>query len=108
MKETTKQNLVFASAVGAIVSIVFTVFLTIAAEFSPVLKAWLASLSGHHWVSKSIFSMVLYGAVLFAVFLVRKKTSDKALHQISYILFGTAILGVIAIFAFFAWHYLAV
>lgn len=107
MKETTKQNLLFASVIGALFSIVFVVAITIAGELFPGLKDWLKAFSGHHWVSKSILSMLVYGGSFLFVFFSQKNISPAALRQGLLFLAAATILGSIIILGFYAWHYLA-
>jgi hypothetical protein len=100
-----KSKLIVSSACAAMVTIVFISIIVIWAEFSAPFKDWLKNLSGHHWVSKSIFSILLYltaTGLLYA--LPYKYSNDKIGKIISFLLVSTA-LGIAVIFLFFTGHY---
>ncbi|OGH92516.1 MAG: hypothetical protein A2534_00990 [Candidatus Magasanikbacteria bacterium RIFOXYD2_FULL_39_9] len=100
-----KTKLITSSAYAAITSIVFVVVITIWAEFNAPLKNWLANFSGHHWTSKSIFSVVLYALVTFAAYLLPFKYSDDCLKKSLNFLFAFTVLGVAALALFFTGHH---
>ncbi|MBI2676502.1 MAG: hypothetical protein HYX21_00905 [Candidatus Yanofskybacteria bacterium] len=99
-------KLIYSSAVAAIVSVIFTVAITVLGELSVPLKNWLTDFSGHHWTSKSIFSVLIYfvvwGLAYFYSGAVSAKTVRRAL--INLIIFSVA--GILAVFLFFTAHYL--
>lgn len=101
------SRLIFASAVAAAVAIVFSVLLTIWGELAAPLKDWLKTLTGHHWTSKSVLSVLLYAAataVLYAAVPYRpgEGRTGKALT----FLVWCTVLGTVALAAFFSGHYL--
>lgn len=99
-----KQKLVISSAYGAILSIVFVVVITIWAEFSAPLKNWLTNFSGHHWTSKSIFSVLIYViATLLLYLLPQNKTQEHIKNAVASLLVFV-ILGTIALTLFFTGH----
>lgn len=57
---------IYASSIGAIVAIILATVMTIVGERSEAFNAWLKSVSGHHWRTKSIFTIVAY-VVVFAI-----------------------------------------
>jgi len=100
-----KPKLIISSAYAAIITIIFVVVITIWAELSAPLKDWLKNFSGHHWTSKSIFSVLLY-AIATAVFylLPQKEAENRLQRMLNYLLAFTA-LGVVIITLFFAGHH---
>lgn len=107
MKETTKQNLLFSSIIGALLALIFVVAITIASELLPDVKTWLKNLSGHHWISKSILSMVIYAGGFLLVLPFQKNISPAGLKQVLVLLILATVLGSIALLGFYTWHYIA-
>lgn len=100
-----KPRLIFASALAAIVTIVFVVVITIWAELSAPLKDWLKNFSGHHWTSKSIFSVLLYAAATAVLYRGFRDPSEDILRKaLVFILVFTA-LGTIVLTAFYTGHH---
>ncbi len=88
---------------SAIATIVFITLLTILAELWAGLKGFLAAVTGHHWVTKSVFALVVFTAV-YLLSPKSKDTEDPA-RLVAYSL-GAAVLGSLAIFLFFVVHFL--
>ncbi|MBI4160310.1 MAG: hypothetical protein HY506_00185 [Candidatus Yanofskybacteria bacterium] len=102
-----KEKLIYASAISAFTNAVFVVSITIVAELSAPVKSWLANLSGHHWTSKSIISVLLYLAVLTIVYLaVKSDLSSSRIRRSLYLCLGSVIAGSLIIFAFYVGHHL--
>ena len=89
---------------ATIVTIIFVTVVTIAAEFSEVFKNFLKSITGHHWITKSVMAFVLF----FAVYLFVKKSDDKvdALTESWHIIWIT-LLASLVLFGFFLWEFLS-
>lgn len=100
-----KPKLIISSAYAAIITIVFVVVITILAELSVPLKDWLKNFSGHHWTSKSIFSVLLYAVATMVLYLSPQKHSDDRLKRILGSLLVFTILGTIIITLFFTGHH---
>ena len=101
-----KPKLIYASSIASSVAILFVTVITIVAEFKAPLKDWLKSLSGHHWTSKGIISVLLYLSIVFLVYFAAKGVNSK---KITGSLCGAIImtvLGSLALFVFFAGHHL--
>mgnify|MGYP001563703597 CR=1 FL=1 len=84
-------------AISAIITELVIVILTISAELSAGLKETLKSMTGHHWTSKGIISLVLFFAMYFMYGNVKSKDEDvwkytKAIFWFT-ILFSLIILG---------------
>lgn len=97
-----------ASIIAAKISIIYMVVITITAELSPALKTSLKNITGHHWITKSLSSLILYLLLLFLIYSLAKTPSDDKLNKYIMRLFWTSILGTIVLILFFAWHYLSV
>ncbi|OGN28637.1 MAG: hypothetical protein A3A33_01095 [Candidatus Yanofskybacteria bacterium RIFCSPLOWO2_01_FULL_49_25] len=57
---------VYASSIAAILAIITAATFTIIGELSAPFKSWLKLISGHHWETKSIFTIIAY-VVVFAI-----------------------------------------
>ena len=103
-----KVKLIYSSAVAAIVSVTFTVVVTIWGELSTPLKEWLADFSGHHWTTKSIFSVLIYFAAWGLLYFYSGSVSAKTVRKslISLVIFSVA--GILAILLFFTAHYFTI
>ena len=102
-----KLKSIYASAYSAAISIIVTVIVTIGMEFSYPPKAWLASFTGHHWITKSWLSLIVF-VLFFFIFWFAKKNVDaeQAKRSVS-VLNLTAILGFLAILLFFIYEFFA-
>ncbi|MEK7184478.1 MAG: hypothetical protein AAB701_03105 [Patescibacteria group bacterium] len=96
---------IIASAHAASVSILLTVALTIGSELSPALKTWLTGLTGHHWTSKSIISVVVYGIVFAALQSMMGERSAITAKQSIQILVRVTCLSLVLVIGFFVGEY---
>ena len=92
-----------ALAYGCHAAIWFVVVATVAAERHGQVKAFLAGLTGHHWTAKGIIALVLFIAVAFTFS--RKQETDRPAGTVSGVIIS-AVLGSLAIFAFYMLHLL--
>ena len=99
------KNKITAAAWSASITMIVMVIVIIVSEYSAAFKGFLASLTGHHWVTKSILDVLLF-VVLFVIFgLVMKKEKKESMKA----LIPAAIVGVASmavIVAFYFIHYL--
>src|SRR3989338_1873001 len=96
-----KLKQIYASACSATITILVVTFITISAELSVAFKNWLAGFTGHHWVTKSYLSLIVF-IVFYLIFLVTKKTvSDRDTKRSLVVLQVFAILGFVAILGFY-------
>ncbi len=74
---------------------------TIGSELSAMFKQLLSSIGGHHWIGKSVLSIVFFG-LLYLVF---SKVSDHrfALKDTG-LLIGTVFISGLAILIFYVLH----
>ncbi|MBI2610106.1 hypothetical protein HYW53_02930 [Candidatus Giovannonibacteria bacterium] len=100
------QKLVYASAVAASLTIVFVTVITIWAEFSVPLKGYLKSLSGHHWVTKSYGSLIVYFLGLMIFYAFAQNLNEKSAGRAIVWAIWSAILGSIALTGFFILHFM--
>lgn len=89
-------------SLSVIITILFVTLVTIFGELCAPLKDFLKLLTGHHWITKSVLSVMLFFGSYFFI-----RCSEKELDVLKeakkVILF--TILGIILLFAFFVWHY---
>lgn len=103
-----KPKLIISSAYAAIVTIVFVTVITVLAELSAPLKDWLKNFSGHHWTSKSIFSVLLYAIVTVVLYLALRKYRDGHIRNALVFLLVFTALGTAVITLFFTGHHFQV
>jgi len=102
-----KLKSIYASAYSSVVTITAVVLITVSAELSVPFKEFLKSLTGHHWVTKSWFSLIVF-ALFFAIFFFAKKTvSDWQTQKALNILQLFAVFGFLAILGFYIYEFLA-
>ncbi len=83
--------------------IVFITAITLFAELFEGFKNILKSITGHHWITKSVFSFVLFfGIYFFSKFSDEKIDILKEVRKIVW----SVLLCSLALFFFFLWHYL--
>jgi len=100
-----KLKLIVSSSYATIISIAFVVVITIWAEFSIPLKDWLKNFSGHHWTSKSIFSVLLYIiATAIFYFSLPNPSENRPKKALIFVLLSV-ILGAIILTLFFTAHH---
>lgn len=100
-----KSKLIIASAYAAILTIIFVVVITIWAELSAPLKDWLKNFSGHHWTSKSIFSVLLYAVATVVLYVSLHKHNGNFLKKILGFLLASTVLGTVILTLFFTGHH---
>lgn len=100
-----KSKLILASAYASILTIVFVVVITIWAELAAPLKDWLKNFSGHHWVSKSIFSLLVYIIFTKIFYFTLNEPSENKIRQLLIWLLITTAIGVVTLTAFYTGHH---
>ena len=100
-------KLIWSSALAAIITGIAVAVITIWADLYAPLKDILKTLTGHHWITKSLGSIILY-LVLWGVLSASagEKNGEQGKRAL-WLLFIFTILSALAIFAFYVWHYLA-
>jgi len=86
---------------AAAASIALIAAATIGSELSAAFKQSLSSIGGHHWIGKSVLSVVVFG-LLYLVF---SKVSDRRFTlRDTGLLIGTVIISGLAILVFYISH----
>jgi ABC-type bacteriocin/lantibiotic exporter with double-glycine peptidase domain len=100
------RKLIYSSAISASISIVAVTTVTIWADLAPGFKNFLASITGHHWITKSLLVVILFPLVLGLVReLCRGEISDEQAAKSLWDLLAMVIVGFVAILGFYVWHY---
>ena len=100
------KKLIYSSAIAASVNIIAVTVVTIWAELAPGFKSVLASLTGHHWITKSLMVVVLFPVVLGLVRgLSRGEITDEQTAKSLWALIIITDIGFVVILGFFVWHY---
>ena len=100
-------KLICSSAYSALVTGLATVAVTIYMEYSPAFKVFLTSLTSHHWISKSLGSLILYSLLWFILYKSLGDRNEQQAKRALWSLFVFTILSALAIFLFYVWHFLA-
>ncbi len=66
---------IYASAYAAAVNAIVVVMVTVAAELSAPFKNWLTGFTGHHWVTKSWLTVLVFVLSFGAIFFLKKNVS---------------------------------
>lgn len=95
----------YAATLATIGSIIFVVFSTLYSELSEPFKSFLAKTFGHHWIGKSVLSVVVF--VLMYYFFTHYSHGKKHwnLWTMSRNVTILAILSGLIIFGFFAYEF---
>ncbi|MCL4376976.1 MAG: hypothetical protein M1409_01140 [Actinobacteria bacterium] len=95
-----------ALSISAIVSIGIVTIITLIGEFSAPFLNGLKTMTGHHWVTKSIIGMVVF--IIFSIILgytIKPDNENSAKYIWS--TFGVALGSAVVLFLFFIIHALA-
>ena len=87
---------------SAAVTIAWIAVVTIYSELSASFKALLSSIGGHHWIGKSVLSLVLFGLLYL---LLSKFVDDKLSLRDTWWLIGTVVISGLAILIFYLLHF---
>ena len=101
-----KPALIKSLLIGALVSVWFVVLVTVVGELYAPLKKWLADYHFHHWIGKSIWSVLVFIGVSGGAYWQKRGRTDLdpvfSLNLLSYSL----IAGTVILYLFFTYHYL--
>ena len=90
---------------STLLTICLIVMLTILGELSKSFKTFLTSITGHHWVTKGVVSLIFFVIIYF---LISKTVKDNVDSINETIYTATAvILGGLIIFGFYVWHFVS-
>jgi len=99
-----KNKLAASALKAAVIYIIVTVVMIIAAEFIAPFKNFLASLTGHHWTAKGVIGVVIF---LFFTLLFNAKGSDDDVGKNIGIVIICSVTGAVILTLFFFIHYIA-
>ena len=102
-----KRKSIYAASYAAAVSITAVVAMTISAELSASFKEWLASFTGHHWITKSWASIIVFVLFLAVFRLTKKFVSERETARALFVLEVSAVLGFFAILGFYSYEFFA-
>ena len=86
---------------AAAVTIALIAAATIGSELSAAFKQLLSMIGGHHWIGKSVLSVVFFG-LLYLVF--AKVSDDRFALKDTGLLIGTVFVSGLAILIFYVLH----
>ena len=86
---------------AAAVTIAWVAFVTIYSELSSAFKALLSLIGDHHWIGKSVLSVVIFG-LLYLIF--SRFSDDKLNLRDTGWLLGTVVISGLAILTFYIIH----
>lgn len=96
---------IYASAVAATVTIVTVTSVTIWADLAPPVKAWLAALTGHHWVTKSWLSLGLFWVLFGVLYWVTKGVAARRVHRALLTLEVVSLVSAMSLLGFFVYEF---
>lgn len=97
-------RLIYAAAVSGIATIIAVTSVTIIAELVLPFKDFLKSLTGHHWITKSWFSLVLFlGLFIIIALIAQTPHSGKVGRALTWLMVVT-ILASLTLVIFFIWE----
>ena len=100
-----KLKSIYASAYSATVTVAVIAAVTIGAELSADFKTWLAGFTGHHWITKSLLTLIVFG-VFYGLFrLLGKSASEIRTQRALIMLQAFIILGFLVILGFYIYEF---
>ena len=90
---------------STILTVSLIVILTLWSELSEQFKIFLASITGHHWVTKGIFSLIFF-VIIYSLLSKTVKDRIDSIYETVYTVIAV-ILGGIIIFGFYVWHFVS-
>ena len=102
-----KLKPIWASAYSATITIVVVVTMTIGAELSVPFKNWLTGFTGHHWVTKSWISVLVFALFFCVLRFLGKPVGESQTRKALIVLQAVAVLGFLAILGFYIYEFFA-
>ena len=100
-----KQPILSAIIASAALTIVAVVFLTVFGELNPEFKAWLTQTFFHHWIGKSIISVLVFLVFIPIFYLLRLKQISTAVLVWILVAVANLSFGVLLAFFFFETYF---
>lgn len=105
--ENKDLKLVFASAIAAVKTIFTITVVTLVAELSVPFKDWLKSITGHHWITKSWLSVIVFILTFLIVYaLIKNPSASRVKHALN-LLFASLLAGSFILLGFFIFEFYA-
>lgn len=104
MKKIAK--LVNSSSIAATLTVIVITVVTICGELSLAFKDFIKSFTGHHWLTKSALSLLVYFGGLVLFYLLPQNIGPNTIRRGLIFLIIITLAGSLAVFLFFVWHYL--
>ncbi len=86
---------------STIATIILITLLTISSELSKPFKEMLVGFTGHHWVTKGVFSLLFF-LLIYSLSSKRSEKTEETVRGVYYVV-ATAVISGIAIFVFYIW-----
>jgi amino acid permease len=99
------KNKVSAAAWSASITMIIMVMVIILAEYVASFKSFLASITGHHWVTKSVLEVILFIVLFLVIGMVMKKDKKESMKGIVPMIV-VAIASITIIVGFFIFHFM--
>ena len=101
-----KLKSIYASAYSSTITIAIVLGLTLGAELSASFKVWLTGFTGHHWITKSWISIIVF-ILFFIIFkTIKKSTTETQTRTALNLLQISIILGFVTILGFYIYEFL--
>lgn len=107
MEQDKDLRLIHASALAAASSIFVVTAVTIIAELSAPFKDGLKSFTGHHWVTKSWLSVIVFALAFLAIYAFTKKPKTSRVRHALQLLLAFLIGGTLILLGFFVFEFYA-
>lgn len=101
---TIHPKIVRAAIIGAISTLIFIVAITIMADLVPDIKDMLKNAFTHHWVGKSVLSVIFFILISMIAYFGITNPDDTTLPAMLRLLSCFAILGTMLIYGFFVYE----
>ena len=105
MKERYNPVQVTSVSLATITATIFIVVATIVSELSKNFKDFLADLTGHHWVTKGVIALGIF-IIIWLLSSLGLNDESRNVKVWSMTTVAFAIAGILAIFIFYAIHFL--
>ena len=102
--ENNKIKIIHSAVCGAIAAVIFIIVVTIVADVYLPLKDWLKNIFTHHWIGKSILSVVIFIVAGGISLILPIQPKEEKINKSLKILVWLLIVGVLAIFSFFIYE----
>ncbi len=104
----TQHKTVASITIGALVAMFFVVGITILGELYAPLKPFLKEQHYHHWIGKSVWSVVVFVIVTATTLIYYRKKDDTEIPLSRYLSLASIFLGAgtIVLYLFFVYEYL--